>query len=439
MLLAVLCAVGVGCGDDSEPAQEDGTAESAQVEVPPGSDIPSTTVRLGMQPFGDQSIYVQGIRRGYFDDVGIEIAPAPLGESVPADKVVARLVSKDLDIVSWYGSLQVQSMGEAPDVTMLGFSDTYVGTHIMAAPETNAKGVQEIMKEEGKSFEEAMKVAMPQLDGKKVALTDNGGHRAFFNTTFDLGGISFDDVDLTSLSDARQVELAKGGQIQFAAPAGAAQTVALFELGWTSVVGVRDLLENLPPGDPKAVLGVGHTGPGALKSWYEDNKATTLRFMSVMFRILDDLEQRPEWAVKDQVAYLKSVTGVDLDAPAIVTMYRELDPMTPFEDQEKYWTDTGGRDHFATIYEPQIEAAQEGGVLPQGESFSADDVTIGPEIYEALVKLKEDYDGLMEGSAVEDLSGGDADLAKQAAEQYENRNYLDAYRMLKTALDGAQG
>ena len=51
-----------------------------------------------------------------------------------------------------------------------------------------------------------------------------------------------------------------------------------------------------------------------------------------------------------------------------------------------------------------------------------------------LVKYKEEYDSLE--SKAGDLEGDAKKLGDAAAEQYDHRNYLDAARFLKAAIDG---
>ena len=60
---------------------------------------------------------------------------------------------------------------------------------------------------------------------------------------------------------------------------------------------------------------------------------------------------------------------------------------------------------------------------------------LAEEIYDTLVELRDQYDSMVSQAA--GLEGGYAELAALAANHYENRNYLDAARMLEAAAGGS--
>jgi hypothetical protein len=103
------------------------------------------------------------------------------------------------------------------------------------------------------------------MKGKRVAIANDGAHRDFFNTVFAFGGIKTSDVALQALEDNEQVQLANSGRLDYASPSGAAQTVQLMNQGWYRIVGTEDLLNGLPPGDPRVVATIGDTGPACTK------------------------------------------------------------------------------------------------------------------------------------------------------------------------------
>jgi ABC-type nitrate/sulfonate/bicarbonate transport system substrate-binding protein len=198
-----------------------------------GADIPATTVRLGIEPYGDHSTLVIGLRQGFFKDVRIDIQPQPLGESTQLADVVPRLVSGSLDIVTWYGPIKVAALAHTSNLTMLGFVDAYIGTYILAAPWTKAQPVSSFVSG-GKPFSEAVTLAIDQMKGKRVAIANDGAHRDFFNTVFALGGIKTSDVALQALEDNEQVQLANSGRLDYAEPLGCRPDSAADEPGMVS-------------------------------------------------------------------------------------------------------------------------------------------------------------------------------------------------------------
>lgn len=405
-------------------------AASGGLTASAGTAIPSVTVKFGMAPFADGSFYVVAMKEGWFKDVGIDIAPAPTGSQVTPDNVTSKLVTGEVDIATFYGPGRISGLAKAPNIKMFGFSDTYVGTYLLAAPDSGAKTVSSLVAG-GLSFDAAIKQAMAGVKGKAVALDNSGEHRDFLNQAFALGGISFKDVKLTVTSDPKILALANGGKVQFASPNGAAQNIALINAGWVPLVSVGDLLTGLPPGDKRAVASVGHEGPACTDDYYAKNTETCLRFLSVMFRTIDAIQADPDRYLQDLSPYITSVSGSKTTVSDLKTIFKVNDPFVPFEEQSQYWTDIKGPRSYQTVYNAQIASAQAGGVLPKGKTFTADDAINGRVAYAQLLELKQGYEDL-KGKAGSP-AGAKAALATKAAAQAKARNYLDAYRLMKAA------
>ena len=427
-----LAACGGDDGSTSGSAGGGTTSAAAgdALNVSPGGDIPAKTVKFGMAPFADASFYVIAMRQGWFKDVGIDIQPAPTGLQVTPDNVVSKLVTGEADIATFYGPGKIATMGKAPQLKMFGFSDTYVGTYILVSPEAGAKTVSELVAG-GMSFDDAIKQAMAPIKGKPVAFSNTGQHRDFLEQAFTLAGLDFGDVKVTATNDAKILQLAKGGKVQYTSPEGAAQNIELLNEGWKPLVSVDDLLKGLPAGDPRSVAAVGHEGPACSDEYFAANRETCLRFLSVMFRTIDAIHKDPKTYLPDQLPYLESVSGTKSTVQDLQSIYANNDPLISFDDQTQYWTDVKAPTSYQTIYNAQIASAQKGGILPKDEEYTADDAISGKAVYEQLVALRKAYDD-MKGDAA-DLSGDAKTLADEAAAQYDARNYLDAYRKLKTA------
>jgi hypothetical protein len=306
-----------------------------------------------------------------------------------------------------------------------------VGTYLLASPKSGATPVSKLVKD-GVPFHKAIKEAMAHLKGAPVAFDNSGEHRVFLNAIFKLGGIAFSDIKLTVTTDPQIVDLAKGGKVLYTSPNGAAQNLELIGEGWYPLVSVQDLLNGLPPGNSLAVGSVGHEGPSCSLDYFNANRETCLRFLSVMFRTIDAIQKEPDKVLHYQVPYLTSVSGTPVTVENLKVIFTDNDPLQNFEEQKKIWDDPTGTNSYITIYEPQIKSAEASGILPKGSHFTPEDAIIGAETYNQLVALRNAYDSLKPKAAK--LSGAKASMAKAAATQYTNRNYLDAYRMLKTAL-----
>lgn len=427
----------IACGDDDESASTAASTTAGSgdaLKVSAGSDIPKKTVKFGMAPFADATFYVIAMKQGWFDDVGITIAPAPTGVQVTPDNVVTKMVTGEGDIATFYGPGKIATMAKAPQLKMFGFSDTYVGTYILVSPDVNVKTVSEQVAE-GVPFDQAIKTSMAALKGQPVAFSNTGQHRDFLDQAFQLGGLTYKDVDVVATTDSKILQLAKGGKTDFTSPEGAAQNIELVNDGWKPLVSVDDLLKGLPAGDARSVAAVGHEGPAASEEFLEKERETALRFLSVMFRTIDAIHEDPKKYLPDQVPYLESVSGTKTSVQDLETIYKVNDPLIGFDEQTQYWSDVKAPTSYQTIYNAQIASAQKGGVLPKGKKYTADDAIVGKDFYDQLVALRKGYDEMLPDA--KDLSGSQAALAKEAAAQYKARNYLDAYRQLKAATSAS--
>ncbi|MCW3014942.1 MAG: transporter substrate-binding protein [Solirubrobacterales bacterium] len=419
------------CGSANDTTSTTAAVTTAgPLSVSSGGTIPTKTVKFGMAPFADATFYVIAMRQGWFKDVGIDIAPAPTGLQVTPDNVVTKLVTGEADIATFYGPGKIATMGKAPQLKMFGFSDTYVGTYILVSPSAKQQTVSELVAG-GMPFEAAVKQALAPMKGKPVAFSNTGQHRDFLDQAFKLGGLTFSDVKVTATTDAKILQLAKGGQTDYTSPEGAAQNIELLNDGWVPLVSVDDLLKGLPPGDPRSVAAVGHEGPACSDEYFAANRETCLRFISVMFRTIDAIASDPARYLADQIPYQESVSGTKSSVQDLKSIYTNNDPLIPFDEQTQYWTKLDAPTSYKTIYDAQIASAQKGGVLPNGKTFTADQAIIGKEVYDQLVALRKGYDGL--AAKASGLSGAEKTMAAAAKKQYDARNYLDAYRMLKTA------
>jgi ABC-type nitrate/sulfonate/bicarbonate transport system substrate-binding protein len=391
--------------------------------------IPSKTVRLGVAPFPDASIYVIGQRAGWFKDVGITIEPSP-PQVLVNNQTIPALINGQVDMAAQYGPDQLTTMTKAPKVKMVSFSDAYIGIYILAAPHSGAKTVAELRKS-GLSFSAAMQKAMAQLKGKPVGLNNEGDHQSFYHICFKLGGVSPSQLDLSVIDDVRMVQLALGGHLGFCSPGGAAQNVELLHAGWYPIVSVTDLIDGLPLGDPRAVGTVGHEGLATTTEFLSSEHDTVLRMVSVMFRIVDAIKKSPLPTLQLESPFISTAAATPTSAKSLAQVFQVINPVIPFEDQKSVWLEPKAPLFYANIYNPQIKELQAAGTLPKGH-LTASQTFAGPQIYEELVALRKKYDRLL--PKAKGLSGAAKKMATAAATQYANRNYLDASSMLAAAV-----
>ena len=394
-------------------------------EPSPGADIPPADVRFAMWPYGDSAIAFIGIEQGFFNDVGIHLNP-PHGETRLIEQTPGELLSGQLDMSSGYMPLLIQSFPYQPDIKMIQLHDVYVGNYLLASPSVGARSY-EYFSEAGEPFGQAAKSAVQQIKGKRIALSTVGNNRAFFSTLLAFSDLTPSDFDLTVVDDTKILQLARAGDIDFAMPGGAAQNVVLINEGFFRVFGIGQLLRNLPPGDPRAVTALGDQGVVGPAPYIKSNTETVLRFMSVFYRIIDQVHRDPDTALAIVRPHLNAASGLNLTLQDCKVVFNQFYEFISFEQTEEHLLNRRFPLQLDNVYTPQIEAAKRGGIYRPGVKVRPEDIFVGTGLYEILADLKGRYERLDASPAAPSA------LVTKAQEQYDHRNYLDAYRLLKAA------
>jgi ABC-type nitrate/sulfonate/bicarbonate transport system substrate-binding protein len=400
-------------------------ATAARFEPSPGTEIPKADVRFAMWPFGDTAIGFVGIEQGFFGDVGISLVPRG-GETRLAEQTPGELLSGQLDLASGYMPILVQTFPRQPSIKMIQLHDVYVGDYLLASPSAGAKTYGYFARR-GEPFAQAARSAVLQIKGKRVALSTLGNNRAFFSTLLAFAGLTPSDLDLTVIDDAKILQLARAGQVDFAMVSGAAQSVVLMDDSFFRVFGIGQLLDNLRPGDPRAVTSLGHAGIVSTDEYIAGNTETLLRFLSVYWRIIDQLRSDPDTALAIVLPRLNAATGLRLTLRDGKVAFSSFYDFISFEQTADHLLSTRYPLQLDSVYTPQIEGAKKGGIYKPTDHVTPEDIFVGTRLYRILRDLKKRYEHL-KGSHVPK-----GRLSIEAEEQYRNRNYLDAYRLLKAA------
>jgi ABC-type nitrate/sulfonate/bicarbonate transport system substrate-binding protein len=394
----------------------------------PGSQIPSVDVRFAMWPYGDSAMGFIGIKQGFFEQVGINLVPRE-GETRLIEQTPGELLSGQLQMACGYMPLLIQSFVNQPEIKMIQLHDVYVGNYLLASPAVGARTYDDFA-HAGEPFQPAAKSAVAQIKGKRVALSSVGNNRAFFGTLLGFGGLTPNDVKLTVIDDTKMLQLARAGEVDFAMPGGAAQNVVLINEGFFRIFGIGQLLDNLPPADPRAVTALGDQGIVGTTEYIKGNAETILRFMSVYYRIIDQVDRDPDTALAILLPHLNAAAGVDLTLSDCKVVFARFYQLISFEASADHLLHRHSSLQLDNVYVPQIMAAKKGGIIPAHDRVTPEDIFVGSSFYRILTDLKKRYEGLRGSGPFASA------LAVRAEEQYKNRNYLDAYRLLRSATGG---
>jgi len=412
---------------------EDGGFGFSLDKVSGGVEIPSVEMSLGMRPVANDLIFVSAIKQGFFGDVGIKITPEPYGRKVLFDQATPLLVNKEVDVQTTYPPDLIAALDTVKNVRFIAFSDLFQGFAILANPKSGAKTVVQFMKE-GMDFNDAMKATMAQLKSKRFATAPNVDNRMFLDLVFSLGGLTMDaDTDLVITPDANTLQLASGGKVEFASPDGAPFTAQLEGAGWIPLVTPVDVLANMDPtpGSPAAGL-VGTPGVASDADWARANPETVLRFVSVMFRVIEQEQKDPKTMIGAMIDYVNAFAGTSLDYDGLKLTIDALSPLSNFVFQQNYCTKVESPLYYKNAFAAHVKFNSEKGLLTESE-YDPDSLIWTCEIYSDLVELKAESDKLLAGLESKSLNAEQKGLVEKAKQQYGWYNYLDSYRLLKAA------
>ncbi len=394
----------------------------------PGTDIPTAKVNFGMRPYADNTFYVISMKKGWFEDVGIEIGPGKLGLKVTDTNVIALLLNGQLDISSQYCPLLLPTYKSSDKLKCIAFTDNFLGTAILANPDLKLKTFKEYIAE-GLSFDDAIRQALLPLQGKTLTGSPVLSKRPFEEAVKKFANVTW-NLDL--MDDAKMLVLAKAGRIDFADPEGAPIMYTLMQAGWADLVDIGDLYNYGPGGlDSPVEKLVALVGLASNSDYVNENQNTVLRFLSVVWRTIDALEKDPT-LFDLQAPYLNSVAGTDLDGKGVEETVKTLDPLSPFEYNSKYFDDETSILYYKNAWPAIIGDWEDKDLVPRG-AVTTESVIWAEPIWHQMKDYQAKSAALIEGLEGKSLSAENRDLLAKAKQHFERFNFLDAFRLATAA------
>lgn len=439
-LLALLVALVLvaGCGGDGGGEASGTTAAGSSA----GTDIPSADVKLAFYPCcADNAFYAVGIQKGFFKDVGINIIPPEGHQYTLFEQIVPSMQRGDQDVAGMFIQGYLQTLNTfGQDIPPIMFADIYVGYAILKAPDNNARTALDFMND-GMSFPEAARAAVEQLRGEEVYTPPHGTVQPPYPDVF-LSYANMDypkDLKLKFLEDTKIVELATTpGRMKWAIPYAAPVLVQMIREGWEPVINVNMIFANDNESEQAKRMRtlVGSSGMIAQREWVDSNEDTALRLLSAVYRSLDYVEdpktQQDGWKIIADI--INATQGLKLVPDDIGTIFKEVDPLFPWEAQGKeLWDDPNAPYYVRSSLETQIASLVDNKTLPDKE-YDLDRFLVAERLYKRMKALQVEADGLFNEVDSAGLSGDKASLVTRARDFYEWHDYLDAVRFLKAAL-----
>jgi len=426
-----MAALALGCLGAlslSPPSPAAAADRFAPAPAEAGTDIPKATIKFGMRPYADNTFYYIGMKKGWFDEVGISFEPAPYGMKANDSNVTTLLLNGQLDIISEFCPLMLPTYKDARTLKCIGFTDNFLANAILANPALKLKSFKDYVAE-GKPFKEALEAALAPMKGKTLVGAPELSDRAFEEYVNKTSGAGF---KLEVVDDAKSLVLAKAGREDFTNPEGAPIVYTLRQAGWTDLVDIGDLIKHGPGGveSPIEPL-IGIVGVGANGDYVNKNPNTVLRFMSVVWRIIDATKKDPS-LFDIQAPYLNSFAGTDLDGKGVEATVNILDPFTPFADDKQYYDDASGTTYFKNVWGAIIKDFEAHKVMPAGK-VTPEDVVWGGDVWHAMVDYKMKSDALIAKLSSAKLGDDKKAVLEKAKAFYAAFDFLDAYRLASAA------
>ena len=361
---SLAAALGLAIGLAALPGRAADVSVDTYTPAPPeaGTDVPAAAITFGMRPYADNTFYIIAMKKGWFKDVGITIKPEPYGLKVTDTNVTALLLNRQLDISSEFCPLMLPTYKSAKTLKCIAFTDDFLGNAILANPKLKLKTFKQYIAE-GKNFEEAIQAALLPLDGKTLVGAPELSDRPFEEAAATFAKVKW---KLQVLDDSKALVLAKAGRIDFVNPEGAPIVYTLEQAGWSKLLDIGDLYKYGPGGvDSPIEPLVAVVGIGANAEYVNANQNTVLRFLSVVWRTIDEVKKDPS-LFDLQAPYLNSVAGTDLDGKGVEATIKALDPLSSFDYDKTYFDDTSTVLYYKNAWAAIIKNYAEHGIVPEG-------------------------------------------------------------------------
>lgn len=418
---------GLAAANPAAPAGAAGLDAYAPVPPEPGTEIPTATIRFGMRPYADNTFYIIGMKKGWYSDVGISFEPAPYGLKANDSNVVTLLLNGQLDLISEYCPLMLPTYKSSKALKCIAFTDTFLANAVLANPALRLKGFKDYIAE-GMDFQHAIHAALAPLEGKTLVGAPELSDRPFEEGLAKFSGVHW---KLEVLDDSKSLVLAKSGREDFVNPEGAPIVYTLRQAGWTDLVDIADLFKYGPGGADSPIEPlIDIVGVGANGNYVNTHQNTVLRFLSVMWRIFDEVKKDP--SLYDlQAPYLNSMAGTTLDGKGVAETVRILDPFETFDGDRPYYEGPQGTLYYRNVWDALIANFEQHGIIPKG-AVTSDEVVWGGPIWHQMLDYRTRTDALLHAPAPSDPAR--KALLARARQFYDWRDYLDAWRLASAAM-----
>ena len=416
-------------------------------QEPPVPSIPKVSVRYAHAAFLDQSEAIIGIRKGWFEEVGIELVPKPHGLVLPSAERAANLIAGNVDVVATGVYNLLPAMGKARNLRVFFQKDLFRGYRLMAQPNRGYKSFEEFVKE-GLPPDEAFRRTAQQLKGKTVTYLSEPSRQQFIELIYRRGGLvkaDTDTVTTVNVDDNQTIAMMVSGRADFQF-SGAPAMVELTRRGFKPIVTAFDLARTARPSpESEELLAILKAGWGTTAEYYEKNRETILRMAAVGYRIAKFIKEHQEEALTIHVPFLNSIAGSQITPEFGKWLYDVVHPYYDFEDQEEWYGNPQSVLYYPYEVGARIKDAERKGIFKAGE-MTVDGILVADDVHREMKDLRAKAAPLI-ADAKDKIgrarqAGKDASRAQEllgrAEHFFATFDFLDAHRFAQASVAWAE-
>lgn len=401
-----------------------------------GVNPPRVTVRFAMLPYGDHTYAIIGVRKGWFDEVGITLDY----QSIKVDQAVPFLKNGSLDVASCPPGIIAAAYETNPGIGNFVFGSIFQGYAIMARPDGGYKSVDEFIAQ-GLSPNDAIKSAASQLKGRVFAYPSEAAIKPFIDLVLQKGDVNRGAFKSLVLDDSLTVNAMRNKQADFQV-GGAPSHVVLQREGFKPIITSNDIVRAAKPSpDSPELASVFTDGWATTSEYFKRNHDTILRLASVNFRITKFMNDHQDEALALHMPYLTQVSGLTFTPADGKVIYDSLDPFFTFEAQQDWYHNPQSPYYFRNLNGSLIGSFVSQGIYKKPPP-TVDDIIYAAAIYYELEKLKTETDALFariqEGRLAE-KSKEASSLYQRAKSFYDAYDYLDSKRLAERVVQSTGG
>jgi ABC-type nitrate/sulfonate/bicarbonate transport system substrate-binding protein len=422
-LAVLLCS---GCGQSSSDNKKTADTDQSTDEW-----RHFEKVRFGMEPYGDHTYAIIGVKKGWFKEVGIDLEY----RCVKTDDVVPFLESETLDVASCPPAFLYSSHENSPDLITFVLGDLFKGFGIMAQPAGHYKSYKEFLKE-GKPPAEAVKAAVGQMRGKTFAYPAETAIKPFIELALKNGGLKHDDFTALVLDDPLTINAMRQKRADFQV-GGAPSRIVLQREGCNCILSSDDLAAAAKPSpDSPELASVLEDGWATKRKYFDAHHDTILRLASVNFRIIDFMNNHQQEALELHMPYLSQVTGQKFSPEEGAIIYNDLDPFIGFNDQKQWFHNPKSTYYYRNLNGSIVNNFKSQGIYKK-KPPTVDDVIVAGAVYDELVGLRDKAAAELKQlrkAPPADEEGQDLGI-KLAQTYFDQFDYLDAEKLASKLVE----